>query len=175
MKKIILVAVILFSWVLSAQGADLKIGYVDLNKALNESDSGKKAKKTLEDMVNSKKSILVEKEIELKKLQEELEKQSSVLTPEAKKSKEEQFNKLLRDYQKMVKDFGDELQKKEEELSVGIQKDLIEFVNKLGKDEGYTIIFGLEKGARGIIYSPDELNLTDKVIKKYNEITNAKK
>ncbi|MEK7823360.1 MAG: OmpH family outer membrane protein, partial [Nitrospirota bacterium] len=85
------------------------------------------------------------------------------------------FNKLLRDYQKMVKDFGDELQKKEEELSVGIQKDLIEFVNKLGKDEGYTIIFGLEKGARGIIYSPDELNLTDKVINKYNEITNAKK
>ncbi len=41
MKKIILVAGILFSWVLSAQGADLKIGYVDLNKALNESDSGK--------------------------------------------------------------------------------------------------------------------------------------
>lgn len=175
MKKIILVAVILFSWVLSAQGADLKIGYVDLNKALNESDSGGKAKKTLEDMVNSKKSILVEKEIELKKLQEELEKQASVLTPEAKKSKEEQFNKLLRDYQKMVKDFSDEVQKKEEELSVKIQKDLIEFVNKLGKDEGYTIIFGLEKGSRGIIYSTDELDLTDKVIKKYNEITNAKK
>lgn len=175
MKKIILVAVILFSWVLSAQGADLKIGYVDVNKALNESDRGEKAKKTLEDMVNSKKSILAEKEIELKKLQEEMEKQASVLTPEAKKSKEEQFNKVLRDYQKMVKDFTDELQKKEEELSVGIQKDLIEFVNKFGKDEGYTIIFGLEKGSRGIIYSTDELDLTDKVIKKYNEITNAKK
>lgn len=173
MKKIILVTLILFSWVLSAQGADLKIGYVDLNKALNESDSGKKAKKVLEDMVNNKQSVISKKEEEIKAFKDELDKQSSVLTPEAMKDKQDHLNKLIREGQRMVNDFQEEVRKKDSELTQEIQKDLIDIVNKFGKDEGYTIIF--ERGASGMIYSQKELDLTDKVIKKYNEITNAKK
>lgn len=170
-KTIFLVIILLFAF--SAEGVELKIGYVDINKALNESDNGKKATKILEDMVNSKKPIFLEKEEELKKLEEELKKQSSVLTPEAKKSKEEQFNKLLRDYQRMLKDFNEELQKKQEEFTQEIQRDLIEIINKFAEEEGYSIIF--EKGSSGIIYSPKKFDVTDNVLKRYNETAKAKK
>lgn len=173
MKKLIFIALILFSWSLSAHAADLKIGYVDLNKALNESESGKKAKKILEDMINSKQSVIAKKEDEIKTLKEEFDKQSSVLTPEAVKEKQEQLNKLMREGQRMVNDFQEEIKKKETELTQEIQKDLIDLVNKLGKDEGYTFIF--EKGTSGMIYSQKELDITDKVIKKYNETSSTKK
>ncbi|MBI4698570.1 MAG: hypothetical protein HY758_06570 [Nitrospirae bacterium] len=48
MRKFILVVFFVFAWAAIAQTAEMKIGYVDLNKALNESDSGKQATKLLE-------------------------------------------------------------------------------------------------------------------------------
>ncbi len=173
MKKLIFITLILFTWTLGAYAADLKIGYVDLNKALNESESGKKAKKILEDMINSKQTVIAKKEDEIKTLKEEFDKQSSVLTPEAAKEKQDQLNKLMREGQRMVNDFQEEIKKKETELTQEIQKDLIDIVNKLGKDEGYTIVF--EKGTSGIVYSQKELDITEKIIKKYNESTSTKK
>ena len=173
MKKIILLILILFTWGVSAHAADMKIGYVDLNKALNESENGKKAKKILEDMIASKQSVITKKEDEIKTFKEELDKQSSVLTPEASKEKQEQLNKLIREGQRMVNDFQEEVRKKETELTQDIQKDLVDIVNKLGKEEGYTIIF--ERGASGTIYFQKDLDLSDKVIKKYNENISTKK
>jgi len=168
---------VLFLGVISAQGADLKIGHVNLNKALNDSDRGKEATKILEDMINDKKSILVEKEKEIKKLDEEMKRQSSILTPESKREKQEEkqdhFDTLYKDYQRKGKDFQEEIQKKEVELTQKIQKDLLEIVKKIGKEEGYTMIF--ESGVGSIIYAREEFDITDKVIKKYNETPDAKK
>jgi len=59
------------------------------------------------------------------------------------------------------------------ELTKQIQKDLLEIVKKVGKEEGYTMIF--ESGVGGIIYAREEFDITDKVIKKYNEIPDAQK
>lgn len=172
MKKIVfLIVTLLFAF--NAEGAELKFGYVDLNKALNESDNGKKATKFLEDMVNSKQSVLLKKEKEIKKLNEELEKQASVLIPESRKTKEEELSRLYKDYQRMAKDFNEEIQKKEEELRMEILNDLREIVNKIGKEEGYTVIF--ETGTSGILYYQKEFDLTEKIIKKYNEATKTKK
>lgn len=58
MKKIFLMTVMLFCFVLNnAEGSELKIGYVDLNKALNESEKGKQAIKIMEDMIDKKKDL----------------------------------------------------------------------------------------------------------------------
>lgn len=174
MKKVVFLLIVVLSLLpFNTHGAELKIGYVDLNKALNESDNGKKASKILEDMVKNKQAIIMEKENEIKKFREELEKQSSVLTPESRKAKEDQLNKLMRDGQRMVKDFQEELRQKEMEITQEIQKDLVKIVNETGKEEGYTVIF--ETGTSGILYSKKEFDITEKIIKKYNEITKTKK
>ncbi len=71
----------------------------------------------------------------------------------------------------MAKDFQEELQKKEAGFIQEIQKDLVEVVNKIAKEEDYTIIF--ERRISGILYSRKEIDITEKVIKDYNEITKA--
>lgn len=173
MKKILLTVFIFLFTALNVHGSELKIAYVDLNRALNESEQGKKATTVLEEMVNSKKTVLVEKEKELKNRDDDLKKQSSVLSPEALKTKTDEFNRLYKDYQRMVKDFQEEIQKKEEELRTNILKDLKEIINKIGKDEDYSIIF--EVGISNILYSQEKLDITDSVIKKYNETAKAKR
>lgn len=182
MKKIIFSTIVLLLFAVNTQGADSKIGYIDLTKALNESDNGKKAMEILENMVDSKQAVVLKKQGEINKLKEELEKQASVLTPASRKDKEDHINKLIRDVQRMINDFQEEIQKKEAELRREILKELEEIINKLGEEDGYSIIFekGIsifedEKGTSNILYSPEKFDITEKVITRYNEITKAKK
>jgi len=154
---------------LNAYAADMKIGYVDLNKALNTSDPGKKAVKMLEDMVKAKQKFIDQKGDDIKKLDEELSKQASILNPESLKEKQENRDRLMRDYQRMVKDSQEEIQKKQTGLMQDIIKEMRQVVHELGKKEGYSVIF--ERSESGILYIPENFDLTDKLIEKFNETT----
>jgi len=153
------------SW--AAELITVKIGYVDLVKALNESESGKKAKADLEFLIKTKQTTIDEKGKAIEKVKADIEKQSSVLSPDARKAKEEEMERLLRDYQRLVADSQNEVKKKESELTGDILKDLRAIVQKMGENEGYTLI--LESAEGQILYAKKESDLTETVMKKYNE------
>jgi len=171
MKKAVwLVVVLLLLTGGSSMAAELitvRIGYVDLVKALNESESGKKAKADLEFLIKTKQTSIDEKGKAIEKAKADIEKQSSVLSPDARKTKEEEMERLLRDYQRLVADSQNEVKKKESELTGDILKDLRAIVQKIGEDEGYTLI--LESAEGQILYAKKESDLTETVMKKYNE------
>jgi outer membrane protein len=175
MKKAAWLAVVLLlltgTSALAAEVITVKLGYVDLVKALNESDSGKKAKTDLEFMIKTKQSTIDEKGKTIEKAKSDLEKQASVLSQDARKTKEEELERMLRDYQRLVSDSQSEVKKKENEITGEIVKELRAIVQKIGQDEGYTLIL---EGAEGqILYSKKEIDLTETVIKRFNE-TRAK-
>jgi outer membrane protein len=170
MKKVILATVLgLFvlalaaSPVLAAEAA-AKIGLVDLFKAVNESDQGKKAKADLESMIKGKQEALEEKGKAREKLKGELEKQGGVLSAEAKKSKEDEFERMTREYQRTVADSQNEVRKKEGELTQRIVKDLRAIIAGIAQEEQYTII--LENAEGLVLYADKGLDITDKVIQK---------
>jgi len=171
MKKLVLLTLVTF-FAVNAYAAEFKIGYVDLNKALNESAKGKTAVTVLEDMVKEKQSFIIEKEKELKTLDDEIAKQASILNPDAIREKQAKREKLMRDYQRMVKDSQDEVQQKRNDFMEAIIKDLRETVVRIGKEKGYTIIF--ERVASGILYIPEEVDLTDTLIDEFNKETQKK-
>lgn len=174
MKKLSLFLVVLSLFIAShAYAENIKIGSVDLIKALNESDSGKKAKTDLESLIKAKQSALDEKGKTIEKLKSDIEKQSSVLSAEARKAKEEELEKMIRDYQRLVADSQNEVKKKEGEFTNDIIKELRAIIEKIGAEEGYTII--LEGSDGQILYKKSEIDLTDVVIKKHNEMKAAPK
>ena len=168
MKKTIF-TIILALFTFNAYASDIKIGYVDLNKALNASVAGKKAVKILEDLVIAKQKFIDQKGDDIKKLDEELVKQASVLNPESLKEKREEREKLMRDYQRMVKDSQQDIQKKQADLMEDIIKELRNVVNIIGKEEGYLAVF--ERTESGILYIPEDVDLTDKLIERFNKIS----
>lgn len=168
MRKVVLLAffIILLPSPLLAVDS-LKIGCIDFQKVLNESDAGKKAKSDLESLIKSKQSVIDEKGKVIDKMKGDLEKQASVLSAEAKKSKEEELEKLLREYQRLVQDSQTEVKKKELELTDAIIKEIREIVEKMGEEEGYTLI--IEETGGMVIYCKKDINITDTVMKKYNQ------
>jgi len=153
----------------SASGADIvKIGYVDLRVALNESEAGKKAKIELESLIKSKQSSIEEKGKTIEKLKGDFEKQASVLSAEARKGKEEEIERLMRDYQRLVQDSQNDVKKKEGEITGSILKELRDVVEKIGQEEGYSLILENVEGI--ILFSRKDLDITERVIKNYNEL-----
>jgi outer membrane protein len=168
MKKLSLLLVVLVLLVSRQTYAEnVKIGSVDLVKALNESDAGKKAKTDLEFLIKTKQAGLDEKAKSIEKLKNEIDKQSSVLSAEARKAKGEELEKMIRDYQRQVADSQNEVKKKEGELTGAILNELREIIRTIGSEEGYTII--LEGGEGQILYAKKDIDVTATVIKRHNE------
>ena len=167
MKRLIsifLATVLLAATPAFAQSA--KIGYVDLQKALNLSEAGKGAKEKIQSKVKEYEGEVQQRQEELKKMKEELEKQAVLLSEEARAKKEREYQQKLKDFQRFTKDIQEELQQKDADLTRGILEDLFAVIKEIGQKEGYTIV--LEKTESSILYADEKIDMTEKVIKAYN-------
>lgn len=149
-----------------ATAADVKIGYANLQKALNECQAGVKAKEDLKKEAEGLEGELGKKQEELKKLKEELDKKGSVWNKETREAKEKDFKARTADFQKKFMDYGENLNKKKQETEARIIKELRDTVEEIAKKKGITFVF--EKSVGGLLYAPKEYDLTDEVIKAYD-------
>lgn len=146
--------------------ADLKIASVDMARAVNECHAGKEAKTVLTREVEKFQRLIVEKQKDLQKEKEALERQGSMLNPETRIAKEKEYEGKLRDFQRWGEDNQNEINQKridmERNISIGLQK----VVQKLGAEEGYTVI--LEKNVNIVLFATRSTDITDRVIKAYD-------
>ena len=149
-----------------SQTSTIKIGSVDVQRALNECDAGKEAKKALTKEVEKFQRLVSEKQKELQDMKESLEKQALMLTPEARGTREKELQTRLRDVQRWGEDAQNELNQKRAEMERNVLVGLQRVVQKLGADEGYTLI--LEKSQNSVLFASKSIDMTDLVIKAYD-------
>lgn len=149
-----------------ALAADNKIGYVDLQKALNTSEAGKAAKERISKKVKEYEGTIDSRQKEIKKLKEELEKQAMLLSEEARGAKERDYQQKVKEFQRFTKDIQEELQQKDADFTKQILEELFKVIKEVGEKEGYTLI--LEQSESSILYADEKVNLTDKVIKAFD-------
>lgn len=169
MKKIffgvfVLVFLLYFAPVASAE---LKVGVVDLYRVLNESEEGKKAINELQGMLEQRQKLLEEKQKKIQSLKEEYEKKKAVLSEDARKSKEEEIDRLGRDLQRTAADYQVELQKKQSEITQSMLKEIRQLINDFAQKEGYSLI--IEKAEQLILFTTPDVDLTDKIISLFNQ------
>jgi outer membrane protein len=166
-KKLgVVIGMILLGWFGSVWAADLKVAYVDIQKAINECNAGKDAKKALTKEVEKIQRLGVEKQKELQTMKESLEKQTLMLTPEARASKEKEYQNKLRELQRWADDTQNEMNQKRAEMERNISAGLVKVIQKVGLDEGYTLI--LEKNENIVLFVTKTIDITDRVIKAFD-------
>jgi outer membrane protein len=148
----------------AAQAA--KVAIVDLQRAINETEEGRKAKDRLKKLFESRQQGLDKKQQELKKLKDELDQQKNVLSREALETKVESYQKQLVDLQQIYVEYQRELAEKEGELTKTIVERMERILRRIGQTDGYSLI--MERSEAGVIYVPTNLDLTDVVIQRYN-------
>jgi len=142
-----------------------KMGYVDLNRALNDVNEGKTAKTKLEADGRAKKQKLEILQNDHKKMKEDLDKQRLILSAEALREKEMKFQQKFVELQKTTVDFEKDFAEKEASYIRPISEKLQRVIGNIGRKEGYSMIVPKEMA----LYSPPGTDLTDRVIAAFNK------
>jgi outer membrane protein len=157
----------------SAPTTAARIAYIDVQRVLARSAAGVAAREQLE-----KERAGIQKEMdgrrqELEKLRDEIEKKGPLLTADARREKQEQFERKRRDAARAADDFQKELEKKEAALLQKVLQEVGGVIERLGKEKNYYLI--VEKRNAGVLYASTEADLTDEVIRAYDREAGPKK
>ena len=149
----------------TASAQALKIGYVDVQRAVQEVEEGKAARTRLQAELAQKRTDLDKKRADLEKMKTDYDKQAPVLSEDAKRQKQEQLQKAFVDAQQAASQMQEELSGKEQEAMQSISKRLLQVVAELSDKENFTFV--LDKAA--LLYAPAASDVTNEVVRRYNE------
>jgi outer membrane protein len=172
MRVVVLAAAVFFSLAAApAAHADDKIGIVDLQRALNEVEEGAAAKKALKAEFDNKQKTLDAKQNELKKLKDELDAQSTMMTPEKKAERVADLQKKLLEVQQLYMSLQQDLSKREGEATAAIFQKMGVILGTMGNEQGFSAI--VEKTA--VPFFKPSLDVTNELIRRYNDLYGKKK
>lgn len=139
---------------------------VDIQKVLAESSPGKQAKSSLESKFKASKDDLEAQKKSLISMQEDVKKQSSLLSEDALKKKiisiRELEQKVGQKLQKYRADFAKENNDKLGKIMGAIE----DIVAGMARDNGYSLV--VEKSQASVLYADGKFDLTDQVITQIN-------
>lgn len=152
-----------------AAASAIKVGFVDIQRVLARSSAGVAAREQLEKDKAAMQRQVDSQRGDIEKLRDELEKKGQLLSADARREKQEQLERKVRDARRLVDDLQGTLQKKEEALLAKVLQDVSGLIQKVGKERGYGIV--LERQRSSILYASPESDLTDDVLRAYDDET----
>jgi outer membrane protein len=146
--------------------AEMKFAFVDVQRALNECDAGKRAKADFQGRVTTLEARLQRQQNDVQSLKDEMEKKGMLMNADQRQSLQDEYMDKLKNFERDYKDSKDELQAKDQEITAKIVHDLAEVIRNLGERDNYTMVF--EKGS--ILWGTPAIDITDQVIRSYNSM-----
>jgi Skp family chaperone for outer membrane proteins len=146
--------------------SSVKIGVVDVIKVAKQSSEGQKALSELQALVKSKQDEIKQKTDSIKDLQDKLAKAPA----ESKQPLEEELKKATDEYHKLAMSAEAEVKNRENELHPKLMEGVKKVINDIGNDEKFTVILTADNA----LYFQKPVDITDKVLQKYNESTKGK-
>jgi outer membrane protein len=144
--------------------ADTKIGWIDMQRALEEIDEGKAAKAQLKKDFEEKQKQLDARATEVKNLDADFQKQQLVMAPDAKAAKAAEIERKKVEVQQFFMGLQQDLSNREREITRGIFDKLVGVSREIAEAEGFTMV--VDKNT--VVYAPPALEITNEVVRKYN-------
>jgi outer membrane protein len=160
-----LVAIIVVSALLSmssvSSAAELKIGYVNTVKVIEEAPQGEAALKKLETEFGPRDKKIVEMQNRVKDLEQDMEKNALVMKEPDRRAKEYEVATLKRDLRRSTQEFREDYNLRRNEELAALQKIVQKTIVEIAKQEGYDLVLH-----EGVIHAGPKVDITDKILKK---------
>lgn len=139
--------------------AEGKIGFVNTEKIMRDSVPAQRAQKKIEGEFTKRDQELTRIAEQLKRLQEDLEKNSVTMAETQRRAKERELGDLDRDFQRRRREFQEDLNQRRNEELAQVLEQANRAIRQIAEQEKYDIIF------QDAVYANPKIDLTDKVIK----------
>jgi outer membrane protein len=148
-----------------ALAEEVKLGFVDLRRALYETEDGRKARNSLKKVFDQKQKELDEQQEDVKKAIEDLNKKRTLLPADTVRQKEAELQERVAKVQQTYLRHQQDLADKEQEATQPIVDRLQRIIGKIAGFENFTMIFDKNQG---VVFAKPHLDLTNEVIRRYN-------
>jgi outer membrane protein len=146
--------------------AEMKVGVVDMQRALNECEAGKKAKDQVKAKFERSQEQLRKQREDLDRMKGDYDKKALVLRDEERRNLEKDLETRSLDFKRKYEDFQRDLKRTDAELTSSIVEELYDIVKDYGQQKGYSLVLEASSGA--LLYNDKALDVTDDIIKLHN-------
>lgn len=153
------VLALLFLAAVHASAADLKVGFVDAGKVLEEAPQAEDARARLEKEFAPRDRELVKIQKKIRDAEDKLVRDGAVMSESERTRLERDLRASKRDLKRQQDEFRDDLNLRRNEELQKLQRQVFEAIHALAKKENYDVILG-----DGVIFANSSVDITPKVI-----------
>jgi len=168
MKRWFLLPVMMFA-VVAAQpvyAADLKIGYVDIKRAVENTKTYQDGMKMLEELTSRREKELRTLEEKILEASNQLRSQSMLMSPEQLAAKQEEQSNMRKQFERMQQDAQEELMREKRRLDQGVFADFYRVVGEYAKANNYDLILQMQSA---LIYGSETLDISADISKELDK------
>ena len=160
LRGIVFASIALLAGMTPAAAAELKIGYVNAVKVIEQAPQGEAALKKLEAEFAPRDKKIVEMQERLKQLEQDLEKNALVLKDTEQRSREFEIVSLKRDLRRATQEFREDYNLRRNEELAALQKIVQKTIAEIAKLENYDLVL------ESAVYVGPRADITDKILKR---------
>lgn len=146
--------------------AQQQFAVVDMQRALNECDAGKRAKDQVKSKFERAQDDLKRQREDLDRRKDDYDKKAMVLKEEERRNIEKDLEQRATEFKRKYEDFQRDLKRTDNELTAGIVEELYAVVQDLGAERQYSLV--LESSSGALLYTDKANDITDEVVKRHN-------
>jgi outer membrane protein len=143
-----------------------KVGYINLQRLVNESEMGKSARNDILKLRGEREALLRDKLKEVNDLKDYINKEGNKMGPNEKRDQVQKFNRAYKDYQRLLTDAREDIANEDKNLVAIILQKADDALKKVAKKKNYAIII---KDPNAIGYLDPDVDITDDVLKELNK------
>src|SRR2546427_6515257 len=147
-------------------GAQMRIAVVDMQRALNECEAGRKAKDQVKSKFERSQDQLRKQREDLDRMKEEYDRKALVLKEEERRNLEKDLETRGLDFKRKYEDFQRDLKRTDAELTSSIVEELYAIVRDYGAKNSYSLVLEASSGA--LLYNDKTVDITDEIVKLHN-------
>jgi outer membrane protein len=139
--------------------AEGKIGFVNTERIMRESAPAQRAQKKIEGEFTKRDQELSRLAEQLKRMQEDLEKNAMTMAEGQRRTRERELGELDRDFQRKRREFQEDLNQRRNEELAQVLEQANRAIRAIAEQEKFDIIF------QDAVYANPRIDLTERVIK----------
>ncbi len=144
----------------SVNAAELKVGYVQVEKILQEAPQTAESGKKLEREFGPRSQELDKLSKQIKELESALDKDGLTITDAERRTKERDAQNIKVEFQRKQRELREDINLRKNEELASLQDRINKAVQSVAKAESYDLVM-----YSGVAYAADKIDITDKVLK----------
>ncbi len=164
LKYLLIFVFLLFSFNTKSFGENLTVYFVDIDKIISQSNVGKKVQKSFNQKIKKENDKFSKIESELKSKEQDILKKKNILSKEELDKEVKDFQMTLKNFREDRVKFNREINKKNLQTTNKMVNEINKILTKYASENSISLI--IQK--KHIIIGKSELDITDKILKEFN-------